>query len=215
MCIGVCLWGTSIGATYWDLNRRALPRREAQAWLALVSLVPILGMLAYLLSRLMDRAFPVAMGVAPAGAARRRVTRLKRPPEAAPRTGTIAAADLVNETIAALPTEALPIAALSKEQMKVTLAVTAGPHAGGQWVIQRLPASIGRGGEAALRLDRDRGVSRKHAEIYCQPGGLFIRDLGSHHGTLVNGARIDDHPLQVDDKIELGNSTLIVKAIEP
>jgi hypothetical protein len=41
-------------------------------------------------------------------------------------------------------------------------------------------------------LDRDRGVSREHAELYRQADTLHIRDLRSQHGTSVNGVRTED-----------------------
>jgi hypothetical protein len=194
----VVLWGLSIGAVYWDLKRQSLPRGEKLAWLALVSLVPGVGLAAYLLSRLFSRAFPLP----PAGTAKRRVTELRRAPEGAVRTGTIVAAELVQETIADRHLV---------EPMGVMLAVVAGPHTGQEFLIEVLPARLGRGSEAALRLDRDAGVSRQHAEIYRQDGILRIRDLGSTHGTSVNDVAIHDKAIEPGDKIEVGLSALIVR----
>ena len=60
------------------------------------------------------------------------------------------------------------------------------------WTVP-LPASgeliIGRGAEAGLQLSDDQ-VSRAHAQLMGVPGGIRLRDLGSRHGTLING-----HPL--------------------
>lgn len=90
--------------------------------------------------------------------------------------------------------------------------VIGGPHAGEEFVVAALPARLGRGGEVALRLDRDLGVSREHAELYREAGTLRIRDLGSSHGTAVNGLIVTDQALAAGDRIEVGHSALVVKA---
>jgi hypothetical protein len=179
-----------------------LPRGEKLAWLALVILVPDLGFLAYLLSRLFGRLFPVASAGGPPGAVRRRVTQLRPEPAGAARTGTIAAADLVQATIADRR--------LARTK-GIMLAAVAGPHAGQEFAVDVLPARLGRGSEATVRLDRDLGVSRLHAEIYRQDGALRLRDLRSSHGTRINGVSIHDKTLEPGDRIELGLSALLVK----
>jgi Inner membrane component of T3SS, cytoplasmic domain len=198
----VVVWGLSIAAVYWDLNRQGCPRRQMLGWLALVTLLPGLGLAVYLLSRLFNQVFPLTLGGAPAGTPKHRVTQLRAAPAGAVRTGTILAADLVKETIA--DRQAVRLKAL-------TLAVVAGPHAGQEFSLDALPARLGRGGEAALRLDRDLGVSRQHAEIYRQDGTLRIRDLESSHGVSVNGVPVHDKALEPGDKIQVGLSTLLVK----
>ena len=99
LCLGVLLWGVTVGAVYWDLKRRGLPRREARAWLALAVLLPGVGLVAYLMARLLGLAFPLPTDTPLAGQPNR-FTRLKEAPAAAPRTGTIVAAELVKPTIA-------------------------------------------------------------------------------------------------------------------
>ncbi|HEY8211901.1 MAG TPA: FHA domain-containing protein [Myxococcaceae bacterium] len=63
---------------------------------------------------------------------------------------------------------------------------------------------LGRGESAAIRV-RDRHVSRRHARITVREGGLFIEDLGTANGVLVNGQRVI-HPraLMDGDLIEVG-----------
>lgn len=215
-CIG--LWGLSIAGVFWDLKRRALPQREEMAWLALVGLMPGWGLLGYLLARLLALVFaPPADGPANDGlpvdatsngaapGAQKRVTRLKPMPAAPPKTGTIPAADLLKQTV---PNPSL----IQPKQIK--LVVVAGPHAGDEFMVETLPARLGRGNEATLRLDRDLGISRQHAEIYWQAGTLRLRDLRSSHGTAVNGFNVEDKALELGDKIELGQSALIVKGMD-
>jgi hypothetical protein len=43
-------------------------------------------------------------------------------------------------------------------------------------------------------------VSRRHAEIYVKEGRLFVRDVGSTHGTSVNDTQIDaNEPAELRD----------------
>ena len=197
----VVLWGLSIAAAYWDLKRHVSPPAEMLAWLAVVALLPGLGLVAYLLYRFFGWAFPLGPGGG--RPARRRVTELRQAPAGAPgRTGTILAADLVQETVADRRLLRAP---------PLKLVVVEGPHAGQEFALDALPARLGRGGEAALRLDRDLGVSRQHAELYRQDGLLRIRDLGSSHGLLVNGVAVHDRALEPGDKVQVGLSTLLVQ----
>src|SRR5690606_25480146 len=94
---------------------------------------------------------------------------------------------------------------------RLVLAVLEGPHAGQAFTVQGLPARIGRGPEADVRLDADLGVSRRHAELYRQAGVLRVRDTNSAHGTSVNGFTIDDKGLSPGDRIRVGHSLLQVQ----
>jgi pSer/pThr/pTyr-binding forkhead associated (FHA) protein len=47
-----------------------------------------------------------------------------------------------------------------------------------------LPAVVGRGGKATLRIPQE-SVSRRHCEIFAMEGAVFIRDLGSTNGTQI------------------------------
>ena len=81
------------------------------------------------------------------------------------------------------------------------------------WTVP-LPASgelvIGRGADAALRLG-DELVSRAHAQILAVPDGIRIADLGSRHGTAVNGQRLAGPRLLASgDVISIGAALLIV-----
>ena len=54
----------------------------------------------------------------------------------------------------------------------------------------------------------DHQASRQHVQFSLAGQRWSITDLGSTHGTLVNGARIDTHVLQDDDRIQVGNVLL-------
>lgn len=62
--------------------------------------------------------------------------------------------------------------------------------------------SVGRDPSSDLFLD-DRRVERRHAQLYHQHPEFRIRDLSSS-GTLVNGQRVVDAPLQDGDSVRLG-----------
>ena len=56
-------------------------------------------------------------------------------------------------------------------------------------------------------------VSRRHAEIHASGGLLWIRDLGSTNGTLVNGKPIQESELlELGDIISFGRSDFCVKS---
>jgi hypothetical protein len=88
------------------------------------------------------------------------------------------------------------------------LRVLDGPHAGEQFRLPLFPTVVGRGVDCAICLEKDIGVSRHHIELYQQHGQLWLRDLGSRHGTLVNGRTVHTTSLQPGDNIQLGQTIL-------
>src|SRR5690606_33853978 len=61
----------------------------------------------------------------------------------------------------------------------------------------------GRSSEVDLILADD-AVSRKHARFYQLRGLVWVRDLGSRNGTIVNGEPVKHHCLKAGDRIVLG-----------
>jgi hypothetical protein len=206
---GCCsAWGVSTGAVYWDLRRTRKPDGELAAWLALVALIPGVGLLAYLTWRLLGAFLtPPENGSNPPGL-KKRVTAVQRPEGLPPRKTTIPAAELMRATIP----EPEPDLAQAAGSNGFALLVDAGPHAAQTFPLAVLPATIGRGSSAGVRLDDDLGVSRRHAELYLQGDILRIRDLGSTHGTLVNGFSISDKGLEPGDRIRVGTSELVLES---
>jgi pSer/pThr/pTyr-binding forkhead associated (FHA) protein len=81
---------------------------------------------------------------------------------------------------------------------------------------RRIPASgapirIGRAPECELVL-RDSRVSRRHARLMARDGVLILTDLGSTNGTRVNGHRITEVVLGAGDRIEIGETSLVIDA---
>ena len=60
----------------------------------------------------------------------------------------------------------------------------------------------------------EKGVSRRHAKITRRDQEIFIEDLGSVNGTLLNGKRLTpylQHPLASGDEIQIGRLVLRVR----
>ena len=69
--------------------------------------------------------------------------------------------------------------------------------------VKRSPFVIGRLNTCDLTL-ADKRISRRHAQLCLQQGGFAIEDLGSRHGTVVNGEMVRRARLAVGDRIGFG-----------
>ena len=77
--------------------------------------------------------------------------------------------------------------------------------------VERERTTLGRSRDADIFIP-DQWLSRMHAEILMDRGGLVIADLGSKNGTLVNGSRIQGPtPLRKGDQIKLGDHMVTVQ----
>jgi hypothetical protein len=76
---------------------------------------------------------------------------------------------------------------------------------------------LGRGVEKPGNLGGDATLSRRHARIVRRDGDeLLLEDLGSHNGTVVNGAAITEPViLAAGDRIELGETALELICVAP
>jgi hypothetical protein len=73
------------------------------------------------------------------------------------------------------------------------------------------PIRIGRAPECELVL-KDSRVSRRHARLHARNGVLVLTDLGSSNGTRVNGHRVTELVLGAGDRIEVGDTSLVIQA---
>jgi hypothetical protein len=206
------LWAGSVVFAVWDIRRRNLTGIKSFAWLMLVLLVPIIGLGIYLFFQVL--AYIISRWARTDHMTGRRETALKQQPDKRKPMPTILAADLVEETSTDLIVGPNWDASQQENSVRYGFAVNSGPDLGKEFIIDSLPALIGRGSEAAVRLDRDLGVSRRHAEIYERNGQLCVRDLKSSHGTSVNGFRVEDQRLNTGDRIQVGTTVLSLKVIE-
>ncbi len=70
-------------------------------------------------------------------------------------------------------------------------------------VLNRTPFTVGRKVDKDLVI-ADPRVSRDHAQILQEGSDFFLEDLGSKHGTFVNGERIQRQKLERGDRLEFG-----------
>jgi len=63
---------------------------------------------------------------------------------------------------------------------------------------------IGRSEDSELRLN-SAFVSRHHALIFCTEEGVYIENLNSFNGTLVNSEKITRHDLRIGDVVTIGD----------
>ena len=91
--------------------------------------------------------------------------------------------------------------------------VTEGANAGERAELDQAPILIGRGSDAAIRLDDDY-VSTRHARIAASGDQWFVEDLGSTNGMLVDGHRITTTSLKDGSAVRVGRTTLTVRVVE-
>jgi pSer/pThr/pTyr-binding forkhead associated (FHA) protein len=85
--------------------------------------------------------------------------------------------------------------------------VTEGANSGERADLDQAPILIGRGNDAAIRLDDDY-VSTRHARIAASGDQWFVEDLGSTNGTYIGSVRITQ-----PTTISLGTQVRIGKTI--
>jgi sigma-B regulation protein RsbU (phosphoserine phosphatase) len=69
--------------------------------------------------------------------------------------------------------------------------------------ITTTPFRIGRQAGNELTL-RDSRISREQAQILSVNGNMVLEDMGSRHGTFVNGQKVIKHELQPKDQVDFG-----------
>jgi pSer/pThr/pTyr-binding forkhead associated (FHA) protein len=91
------------------------------------------------------------------------------------------------------------------------LEVMSGPLDGKTWGFER-EITIGRDDAVATAcITIDRYISRKHARLYEEEGGLRLADLASRNGTRVGGRALGDpEPIDLGQPFVVGRTTLRV-----
>jgi pSer/pThr/pTyr-binding forkhead associated (FHA) protein len=88
------------------------------------------------------------------------------------------------------------------------IAITDGANAGETISLDHAPLLIGRGSDAAIRLDDDY-VSTRHARIANSGDQWFVEDLGSTNGTYLGSSRLTQPTaIQLGSQIRIGKTTL-------
>jgi hypothetical protein len=96
---------------------------------------------------------------------------------------------------------------------RATLAVTEPNRATRRLVADGGALAIGRAESNGLVL-ADPRASRHHARLVARDGHLILNDLGSTNGTRVNGQLVRELAVGAGDEIEIGDSRIVVEAID-
>lgn len=73
-------------------------------------------------------------------------------------------------------------------------------------------ATVGRGKDNTIVV-ADGRVSRQHGRFQARRGALVYTDLGSTNGSRVNGIRVDEIALGYGDRLEIGDTVLVVEML--
>ncbi len=88
------------------------------------------------------------------------------------------------------------------------LVVVTGENAGQSADLSDAPLLIGRGPDAAIRLDDDY-ASTRHAQVGFADGEWFVEDLGSTNGTYLGTVRITQPtPVSLGSQVRIGKTIL-------
>ena len=108
----------------------------------------------------------------------------------------------------ARPERLAPAALKLPPDLKLSLAVIAGPDAGRIFPIEAPRVVIGReGGDLSLE---DPEISRQHAAIEVSGDRVTVVDLGSSNGTLVGDEQVAEAHLENHGEFTIGGSTLML-----
>jgi len=114
------------------------------------------------------------------------------------------------------PAAAVPQPAAPKAKAKVKaprrswrLLVVEPPAASGRTFDVNGELTIGRAAGCGISIPDDTFVSNVHARVFERDGDVFVEDLGSTNGTLVNGAALHATlKLRKGDRIQAGQTVL-------
>ncbi|PKW27137.1 FtsK/SpoIIIE domain-containing protein [Phycicoccus duodecadis] len=91
------------------------------------------------------------------------------------------------------------------------LVTVGGPDAGRTWPLEAPGVVVGRAPDDGFRL-ADPSLSRRHARVTVDAGGLGVEDLGSTNGVLVDGRRAEGRvALDTSSVVVIGSTTLRVR----
>lgn len=91
-----------------------------------------------------------------------------------------------------------------------TLRITEGPAKGKQIELEGDVVFVGRGAKNNIKVN-DHTVSRMHLKIFCIGTAVFVEDLKSSNGTLINGAPLEPgegRQVDAEDVITIGNTVI-------
>ena len=87
---------------------------------------------------------------------------------------------------------------------RAVIVTLSGTTAGNEYELDRERTVVGRGPGVELAFD-DKTMSQEHAAFEVRDDAMWVRDLGSTNGVLVNGGQTLSCELNHGDRIELGD----------
>ena len=91
---------------------------------------------------------------------------------------------------------------------KISLAVIKGARAGYIYHLEKPYILIGRGKVDLIIPDKE--ISRKHVAIEVRNDKIFLRDLGSTNGTVINNNKVSIVEVTDQTEFKIGQTTLMV-----
>jgi diguanylate cyclase (GGDEF)-like protein len=101
-----------------------------------------------------------------------------------------------------------PLPPETEDAKRPYLVIIGGKHLGEVHKIDKMPAIIGRGHDADIKIADD-GISREHVEVLGEHAHVTVRDLGSTNGMFHNGRKVEEVELVDGDKISIGSTTIL------
>ena len=101
------------------------------------------------------------------------------------------------------------VPAAIKGGARALLVLLTGTNAGQVFALESGETVIGRGRGAHVRID-DVGLSRAHSRVVREGDGrFFVEDLNSKNGTFLNGRPVTRLPIEVGDRIQMGQNIVL------
>ena len=92
--------------------------------------------------------------------------------------------------------------------VKISLAIIKGARAGYIYHLEKPYVLIGRGKVDLIIPDKE--ISRKHVAVEVRNDKIFLRDLGSTNGTLVNSEKVSITEITDQVEFKIGQTTLML-----
>lgn len=92
--------------------------------------------------------------------------------------------------------------------MKISLAIIKGARAGYIYHLEKPYVLIGRGKVDLIIPDKE--ISRKHVAIEVRNDKIFLRDLGSTNGTIINNKKVSITEVSDQTEFKIGQTTLML-----
>lgn len=92
--------------------------------------------------------------------------------------------------------------------MKISLAIIKGARAGFIYHLEKPYVLVGRGKVDLIIPDKE--ISRKHVAIEVRNDKIFLRDLGSTNGTIINNQKVSITEVSDQTEFRIGQTTIML-----